>query len=390
MPQPGGRRCGVTPSASATSWPCAQVSISRAVAIDVGDIAVPNHGSLLVRRRRRSASASAARPARQRAQQLGRAAPGNSAAPRSTKLSGVVGRLPASVGVERRRRRWRRAARPRSVQARWAIWWATVQPGGRRGPGPVAGVERRDHGRRGRRTRRRGRSSRLGRASVTVSSARTVASWRFHAASSGARRAESSESRLATPSPRSRSSVACTASRTPGSALVGAEQLDGEAVHLPADVRLQRHERVAQLGIGAGGDPHLQRGDEQRAGERGGEHVDRPGRAGAGRRGSAAASARISARAPLGQVLDGGHHQGGLGRVVVQLGAAGDAGPLGDDRGGGAGPAVLDQALDGRLQQARPGWRGCAPAAGSARCARGMRARPETNSQACLFWCGLA
>ena len=60
-------------------------------------------------------------------------------------------------------------------------------------------------------------------------------------------------------------------------------------------VRLERHQRVAQLGVGAGGDPHLQRGDEERAGERGGEQVDHPVEPAAGRRGSAAASARISA-----------------------------------------------------------------------------------------------
>ena len=43
-----------------------------------------------------------------------------------------------------------------------------------------------------------------------------VASWRFQVCSRAVRRAESSLSRLATPSPRSRSRVAWTASRTPG------------------------------------------------------------------------------------------------------------------------------------------------------------------------------
>jgi hypothetical protein len=51
-------------------------------------------------------------------------------------------------------------------------------------------------------------------------------------------------------------------------------------------------------------------------------------------------------------VLDGGEDQRRLGGVVVQLGAPGHAGQLGDERGGGARPAVLDQALHGRLQQA--------------------------------------
>ena len=56
----------------------------------------------------------------------------------------------------------------------------------------------------------------------------------------------------------------------------------------------------------------------------------------------------------LGEVLDGRHDQVALGREVVQLRAAGDAGALADQRGRRAGVAVLDQALDRRLEQAQP------------------------------------
>ena len=67
---------------------------------------------------------------------------------------------------------------------------------------------------------------------------------------------------------------------------------------------------------------------------------------------------RSSVGPALGQVGHGGGDQGRLGGVVVQLGAPGDAGPGRDHGGGGAGPAVLDQAVDGRLQQ--PGLGGAA------------------------------
>ena len=45
MADPVVRLDGSTPSASATSSPCAQVSMKRAVAIEVGLIGGPNHGS---------------------------------------------------------------------------------------------------------------------------------------------------------------------------------------------------------------------------------------------------------------------------------------------------------------------------------------------------------
>ena len=54
---------------------------------------------------------------------------------------------------------------------------------------------------------------------------------------------------------------------------------------------------------------------------------------------------------PRGQVLDGGRDEPGLRRIVVQLSAPRDAGHLGDDRRRGAGPAVFDQRVDGRVEQ---------------------------------------
>ena len=59
-----GRR---TPRASATSRPCAQVSISRAVAIDAALIGGPNHGSLRPSATVSSSSCSRARVRRQSA-----------------------------------------------------------------------------------------------------------------------------------------------------------------------------------------------------------------------------------------------------------------------------------------------------------------------------------
>lgn len=59
-----------------------------------------------------------------------------------------------------------------------------------------------------------------------------------------------------------------------GALAVGAEQVDGETVELAADRGLQRLKRLAQRGVGAGRDPDLERGGEQRPGERLGQQVD--------------------------------------------------------------------------------------------------------------------
>ena len=53
---------------------------------------------------------------------------------------------------------------------------------------------------------------------------------------------------------------------------------------------------------------------------------------------------------PRGQVLHGGGHQLGLGGEVVELGAAGDAGALGDQGGGRSCVAELDEAVDGGVE----------------------------------------
>ena len=89
VPQPGGGRARRTPSASATSWPCAQVSISRAVAIDGGAHRRPVPGELRARRRARRAPRSEPRaagpPVRRAAARAACAAPAS--APSSTKPS---------------------------------------------------------------------------------------------------------------------------------------------------------------------------------------------------------------------------------------------------------------------------------------------------------------
>ena len=84
------RRCvgaRLTPSASATSSPCAHVSISRAVTIEVGDMLVPYQGIFCPAGTAVSAPASADRPERQRAS----SAPGGArkdSAPSSTRRDG--------------------------------------------------------------------------------------------------------------------------------------------------------------------------------------------------------------------------------------------------------------------------------------------------------------
>ena len=86
-----------------------------------------------------------------------------------------------------------------------------------------------------------------------------------HCATTRSRRAPSSVSRLARPRPRAMSSRPWTVSRTPGTRLVGVQQLDRDAVCLAADPGLQRGDARAQLVLVGGGDPQVQRGAEQRA-----------------------------------------------------------------------------------------------------------------------------
>ena len=118
-----------------TSSPCAQVSMSRAVAIDAALIGGPNQGSRA--------------PAGKPASALGERRPGPAASAPAARAgaSARPRRAASSTTRPRRARRRPRAANPRgrvaarsacsSVQARWAIWWAIVQPsaGGLAEPG---------------------------------------------------------------------------------------------------------------------------------------------------------------------------------------------------------------------------------------------------------------
>ena len=83
------------PRVSATSRPCAQVSIIRAVAIDAALIGGPNQGSLRPSGTVSSASCSCPRVRRQSASSSAGAAVATiSSAPRSTNPLGVGGRGP--------------------------------------------------------------------------------------------------------------------------------------------------------------------------------------------------------------------------------------------------------------------------------------------------------
>ena len=79
-----------TPRASATSRPCAQVSISRAVAIDAALIGGPNHGSLRPSATASSSSCSRARVRRQSASSWSGGTAATSSAPSSTNPVGLA------------------------------------------------------------------------------------------------------------------------------------------------------------------------------------------------------------------------------------------------------------------------------------------------------------
>jgi hypothetical protein len=85
-----------TPSASATSRPWAQVSISRAVAIEAALIGGPNHGSLRPSATASSSSCRRSRVSRQSASRRSGGSAANSSAPASTK---PVGSLAASAST---------------------------------------------------------------------------------------------------------------------------------------------------------------------------------------------------------------------------------------------------------------------------------------------------
>ncbi len=157
-----------TPSASATSWPCAQVSMRRAVAMEGTAIGGPYQGSRVPWGASARACHSRSRPVRQRSSSSAGGSAAPSSAPSSTKVSGAAAALSTSAANASGAVAASRAAR--SVQARCAIWWATVQPG--------AGVARDHHSWPDSATRRSSsslslrRSSSTGRASDTERSPR--------------------------------------------------------------------------------------------------------------------------------------------------------------------------------------------------------------------------
>ena len=153
-------RLAARPSVSATSCPCAQVSINRAVTIDAGLIGGPNHGSLVPAGTSARAAARRARPSRHHASSsTGGRAPALSPRRRPTPSHRPSPRWPIGTlpGPWRRGWRPRRSSRGgrsdrRSSSRRPASRSATTP---RRGHGPWHRAPR--SRRRGQRATQRGR-----------------------------------------------------------------------------------------------------------------------------------------------------------------------------------------------------------------------------------------
>ena len=123
----------VTPSASATSWPCAQVSISRAVTKDAPTCRARTRAAgpgSTARRTPRCCGPGRAEPVEQL---VGRRARGG-AASRSSSARGEVARAPPRGNA---RDRSPGGAPASSNQARWLIWSRTAQPSAGCGELPV-------------------------------------------------------------------------------------------------------------------------------------------------------------------------------------------------------------------------------------------------------------
>ena len=105
-----------------------------------------------------------------------------------------------------------------------------------------------------------------------------------------------------------------------------------------------------QLGVGPGGHDQLERGRVGGALEDRPQQVDGPGQGPLPRR-EGGEGVGEGLLLPGEDMLDGGHHQVALRRVVVDLGAAGDAGPADDLGGAGAGVAELDQRRHGGVEE---------------------------------------
>ncbi len=202
--------------------------------------AEPRH--LLPRGKRAERVASAARAASQRVSSSSAGRPASSSAPVSTKPVGSA--MAASTIASQDA--WSTCARAAavavsSVQSRCATWVATVQPACRGGARPLGVVEDGDGG-----AQPVSFGGEVGQQVVEqvpcVShgasfsrASRTSAHW----SRIRERRRVSSVIVEARPSPRTRSRVAWTSSRTPGWRLVGPEQLDGHSVGLAADPLLE-------------------------------------------------------------------------------------------------------------------------------------------------------
>ena len=167
------------------------------------------------------------------------------------------------------------------------------------------------------------------------------------------RRRRSSVIVLARPSPRTRSRVACTSSRTPG--------CDSSAPRRSTVIRCVSRPTFSSSGATSARRSGSVRAATQssRAAVKTGEVKWSPStcstarvRFGPGRQ--VLRRRRELGAADLGHVLDGGDHEVLLGREVVQLGAPAHPGPLADERGRRAGVPLLDQQLDGRLEQPGP------------------------------------
>lgn len=117
----------ITPNASATSCPWAQVSIRRPVAIEATDMGGPYQGNRVPVGAARRASSRAARPDRHAASSRAGGSAAPSSAPSSTNPSGAASAFSTSLAKASASVTASSAAR--SVQARWAIWWAMVHPG---------------------------------------------------------------------------------------------------------------------------------------------------------------------------------------------------------------------------------------------------------------------
>ena len=357
--------------------------MNRAVAIEVGDIGGPNHGIFC-------------------AGGVGRAAPRRSAAPRRA----ASGRA-SSAGRRRaagERRGVDEAARGRPIASSTSASQACLvgrrgdarprrsRPGARPGwrrPSPAAGVGVRQPASSRPATRPRARSPSAARSASTWSSrsvmpcsSAVVEGVRPSGRGSGCGGAVSSVIVLASPRPRTRSRVACTSSRTPGR--------DSSAPSSSTVIRwVSRPTRcssgataASSAGVGAGRDPQLERGGEDRAGEVVAEHLAAPRGCAAARAAGAAAASRSSAPRTSVRCSTAATTRSFL--VGKWCSCAPRLTPARSETSVVDVPreAALDQAARPSPRAAAPASRGCAPPAARGPGSPGHRDPGRTNSQA--------